>query len=117
MTRALLVFFCLIGLAACGEPGLEEASRSYRETQDFASLEILHAHLTKGMPRPEVERLLGEPDYSPTDGQYYYGSDRTAPQGEDGTPGSTIGLVVDYRDGSGAVTNELQSFDLRPIGE
>ena len=117
MSRAHVILLCLIALSACGGNGVEDASRSYREKQDFASLEVLHAHLTQGMPRREVERLLGESDYSPTDGQYYYGSDRISSSGEGGTPRSSVGLVVDYRDASGAVTSQIQSFDLRPIGE
>jgi hypothetical protein len=57
------------------------------------------------MPRVEVERMLGAPDYSPVEGQYYYSSDR-----------HNQGLVVDYRL-DGQMTDRLQDFTLGPIGE
>jgi hypothetical protein len=57
------------------------------------------------MPRAEVEQLLGEPDYSPTDGQYYYSSNR-----------NKLGLVVDYRI-DGEATSQLQRFGMETLGE
>lgn len=112
---AAVLFLLLPG--ACTDGALERASRSYRDRQDLASLEVLHSHLAQGLPRVEVERLLGEPDYSPIDGQYYYGSAPPPPGGDHGEPEAPVGLVVDYRDASGEVTDQLQSFALRPIAE
>ena len=104
--------FLLVG---CGPSALEQASRSYRANRDYASLETIHGQLTEGMDRAEVERLLGESDYSPTDGQFYYSSDRReAAGGRDDVP---VGVVVDYREESGAVTDTLQVFWIGPIGE
>jgi hypothetical protein len=73
-------------------------------------------YLKRGMPRSKVVSILGEPDYSPVDGQYYYSSDKT------NSKGVIIGLVVEYRKYVGndvdmTVTGKLESFKLMPIGE
>ena len=68
------------------------------------------------MDRQSVERLLGEPDYSPIDGQYYYSSDRTSSMADQGRE-ADLGLIVDYRDPEGAVTESLYEYWLGPIGE
>jgi hypothetical protein len=118
--RRAILLPLMLALVACPSPSrsLTDASASYRNQRDYASLATIHSHLAKEMPRTEVERLLGEPDYSPTEGQYYYSSDRkeasTSPADR---PPATLGLVVDYRDANGAVTNRLQRFTLGPIGE
>lgn len=105
---------CIL-LVGCGLPTLDQASRSYRANRDYASLESIHGQLTEGMDRAEVERLLGEPDYSPIEGQSYYSSDRREAAGDRGDV--PVGVVVDYRDESGAVTDRLQEFWIGPIGE
>jgi hypothetical protein len=71
------------------------------------------------MKRTVVEDLLGEPDYSPVEGQYYYSSDRKDYVEAEGTKDTqvTIGLVIDYRDNNGVVTEQLQTFQIGPIGE
>lgn len=102
-------------LAGCATPTLDEASRSYRANRDYASLEMIFGHLSPGMDRSDVERLLGEPDYSPTDGQFYYASDRRAADGD--RDGSPVGVVVDYRDEDGTVTDTLRDVWIGPIGE
>jgi len=66
---------------------------------------VVTRSLQKGMPRTDVERMLGPADYSPVEGQYYYSSTR-----------ANYGLIVDYRrDGQG--TDQLQDFTLGAIGE
>lgn len=108
------LFACFL-LVGCSAPALDQASRSYRANRDYVSLETIHGQLTEGMDRGEVERLLGEPDYSPTEGQFYYSSDRRATAGDrEDVP---VGVVVDYRDESGAITGTLQAFWIGPIGE
>jgi hypothetical protein len=118
--RLAFLFLVLLGLVGCDSAGqsVADASASYKTRRDYASLATIHSHLIKGMPRAEVERLLGEPDYSPTEGQYYYSSDRkeASPDSAD-RPWATLGLVVDYRDGNDDVTDRLQDFTLGPIGE
>lgn len=89
---------------SCGST-LERAASNYRRAKDFANLEVVAKSLHKGMPRVDVGRMLGAPDYSPVEGQYYYSSDR-----------QNQGLVVDYRL-EGQLTDRLQDFTLGPIGE
>lgn len=72
------------------------ASASYKQRGDAASLLILFGHLKVGMPRKDVERLLGRPNYSPTEGQYYYGSDASCSHDVE-NPSAPCGVVVDYR--------------------
>jgi hypothetical protein len=105
--------------AACTRAPAEPAasSASFREKHDFESLSRLLGHLRLGMTRAEVEKLLGEPTYSPIEGQYYYHtSDRVTPEG---TP---VGLVMDYRrtnprTGEEIASGRLETFWMGPIGE
>lgn len=53
------------------ESPLESASAQFRHGNDYVSLVTLLKLFHPGMPRQEVERLIGEPDYSPMDGLYY----------------------------------------------
>ena len=74
------------------------------------------------MEESKVISLLGEPEYSPLEGLYYYSSDRRDPvlldkkdiNNEVDVP---VGLIVDYRDEQGRVTEQLQKFQLGRIGE
>lgn len=119
-----VLFFCLsLLLASCNRQTdeLERASRSYKAHRDYASLEIIHRHLRKGMVRSKVEELLGKADYSPIAGQYYYSSDRSERAGS-GKEQLTqldmpVGLVVDYRNEQHELTGQLQTFWLGAIGE
>lgn len=116
MRRVLVhCFVAIVLLAGCGAPTLDDASRSYKANRDYASLEMIFGRLSPGMDRSEVERLLGEPDYSPTDGQFYYSSDRR--DTDENPDGSPVGLVVDYRDGDGAVTDTVRDVWIGSIGE
>ncbi len=98
---------------------LEDSGRSYKTQRDYVSLEVIYRHLRKGMERSEVEELLGEPDYSPVEGQYYYSSDRreTVNRGKEQVRVSVVGMVVDYRDEQGMLTEQLQVFRLGRIAE
>ncbi len=123
------LFFCIaLLLTGCAqEPEqseqLKQASRSYKAQRDYASLETIHRHLRKGMARSKIEELLGEPDYSPVEGQEYYSSDRreTAGSGKEKEQVKQIdmpvGLIVDYRDEQRKLTRQLQTFRLGRIGE
>ena|SRR5215204_1406322 len=93
-------------------------SARYKKSRDYRSLRVLIRRLKIGMPRSKVEEILGEPDYSPVEGQYYYSSDR------ENAKGVTIGLVVEYRkteyrdsDIHTVLTGKLESFRLMAIGE
>ncbi len=116
--RMLYILFFSAFLAGClaGLPSMENAGTSYRHGKDYASLEVIYKNMSRGMHRKEIERLLGEPDYSPTDGQYYYSSTRTV-YSENQDRDVAVGLVVDYRDEKGTVTARLHEFRLGPIGE
>jgi hypothetical protein len=118
MVRAWLTALLAVVLMACttSPSPLEEAGASYRQHRDYESLEIVTRHLSAGLPRDEVERLIGEPDYSPTPGQYYYSSAKKT-RSEHHDRDVTLGLVVDYRDKSGADTKALQKYLLGPLDE
>lgn len=106
-------------LGGCASQSLQQASISYKTTKDYASLRIIHEHLALGMTRASVDNLLGEPDYSPIEGQYYYSSDRKE-YPEDSAANRVkvpVGVVVNYRTEQGVLTDSLQTFWLGPIGE
>ena len=93
-------------------------STRYQKTRSYRSLKVLVKRLKIGMRRSVVEGILGEAEYSPVEGQYYYSSDKRNAEGV------TMGLVVEYRktayrsDGiHTTVTGKLESFTLMPIGE
>ncbi len=94
------------------------AGDSYKAHRDYASLEIIYRYLSKGMEQGAVEELLGEPDYSPIEGQYYYSSElrKTESRGEEQIE-VTVGLIVDYRNKQGILTDKLQSFQMGSLGE
>lgn len=117
-TNSLMLFVILL-LGSCSYQSLERASRNYKADKDYASLQTIYKHLGEGIKRTEVERLLGEPDYSPIEGQYYFATDRSE-YPESGAADRVklpVGLVVDYRNQLGGLTDELQTFWLGPIGE
>ena len=121
MRQILLIFeiIAILLLSSCHAQLLEQASISYQKHHDYTSLETIYRHLTKGMKRTDIERLLGEPDYSPIEGQYYYSSDREDYL-ENGTVDQnkvSVGVVLDYNNDEGILTDELQMFWLGPIGE
>lgn len=116
--RCTYVALICIYIAACTNnlSLIEDASARYKLDKNYTSLKVIFKSLHKGMDRQSVERLLGEPDYSPIDGQYYYSSDGTSSMEAQGRE-VDLGLVVDYRDPEGAVTESLYECWLGPIGE
>ncbi|MCI5211756.1 MAG: hypothetical protein D3910_23910, partial [Candidatus Electrothrix sp. ATG2] len=96
----------------------EQASSAYKEKKDYTSLATLSDCFHTGMEQNEVTRLLGEPDYSPLAGLFYYSSDRRESvlrgKKEIQLP---MGLIIDYRDEQGRVSKRLQAFQLGRIGE
>ena len=121
--KVLLTVVILPCLAGCTGARLERASTSYKSARDYDSLKYIAERLHQGMPRAEVEALLGSPDYSPIDGLCYYASDkRERIEQEDESPGegpaleAVAGLVVTYR-ADGRVTGYLQSFWFGHMGE
>ena len=114
-----LLFFVILLLSSCSYQSLERASRNYKADKDYASLQVIYKHLDEGMKRTEVERLLGEPDYPPIEGQYYFSTDHSEYPKDGATDRVkvTVGLVIDYRNQLGGLTDELQTFWLGLIGE
>ncbi len=112
----ILLFAALLVGCYAGLSSIENDSAKYKHDKDYTSLEVLYKNLSKGMHRNEVERLLGEPDYSPLNGQYYYSSDRSV-YAKDQKREVPVGLIVDYRNKNGLITEMLQEFWLGPIGE
>ena len=117
----ILLFWVLVilPLSSCTTLSLEQASINYKKYHDYASLETIYRHLAKGMRRTEAEHLLGEPDYSPIEGQCYYSSDREedSANGNDGHSKVPVGIILDYRDKKGVSTGKIQTFQMGPIGE
>lgn len=108
--RALLpVIGVLLAMPALAGAGLDSASQTYRSTRALDSLAHLADLIPPGTPRSRVEALLGEPDYSPVDGQVYYSSQDNG--------ASADSLVIDYRDANGTVTSSVQDRQFGPIGE
>jgi hypothetical protein len=73
-----------------------------------------------GMSKAALEHLLGEADYSPSEGQFYFSTGGDCPL-EDTDRLAACGIVAefrDYRNGSDAVlTESLQSCRWGGIGE
>jgi hypothetical protein len=67
------------------QPNTHRLLEHYQKHHDYASLERLAKHLEPGMPQPEVEKIVGKPDYSPAPGIYYYGSHN-----------GRLGLILEY---------------------
>ncbi|MCP4117004.1 MAG: hypothetical protein GY737_16690 [Desulfobacteraceae bacterium] len=70
ISHILFLTALLVGCPA-GLSSIEMDSAKYKFDKDYKRLEIIPPP-PKEMSLKEVERLLGEPDHSPIDGQYYY---------------------------------------------
>ena len=53
--------------------------------------------LSKGMPKDEVDRILGPPIFSPTAGQFYYNTGGECPLNDDANNLVSCAVVADYR--------------------
>ncbi len=114
-----LILAALMSFSTCASrtESLSSLSASFQKNHDGRSLNGLLGHLRLGLPQAEVERLLGKPDYSPIEGQFYY-STSDLKTGE-GTP---LGLIVEYRSlnvrtGEMLLTRKLESVYFGPVGE
>ncbi len=113
-----IVSFLIFVLMGCqvSSSSLNESGENYKQTNSYTSLQEIYKNLYQGMNRDDVISLLGAPDYSPTEGQYYYSSNETEFSEQQGRA-VPVGLIVDYRDSDHALTEQLQQFWLGPIGE
>lgn len=99
---------CLLGCNA-SHPAKEPVFNSLEMRKDLTAISDIHEKLEVGMTREEVEALLGNPDYSPTDGKYYYASSEKiySTNQERELP---IGLIIDYRSSNGDITGSLKNY-------
>ena len=114
----IAAIICVFFLLSCENvnQSVEYHSENYKKTRSYESLSAISNYLEIGSPRHKVEGLLGEFDYSPIDGLYYYSSNKTeySDEQEREVP---VGLVVDYRNEIDEITDVLQRYDLGVIGE
>jgi len=150
-TSKLTILACSLGLIlvafACSSgksgsdpaQGIEALGKHYRESHDYYSLTRLLPYLDlRRRTRAEVERLLGQPSYSPMPHLSYYPTDRTAaiacPEGAvpeeescltkdskrvEPVHSFPVVLVVSYVESEGQPHPEdrLDSISLGPVGE
>jgi hypothetical protein len=70
-----------------------------------------------GMSKPELERILGEVNYSPIEGQYYFSTGGECPL-EGANRNAPCGVVADFRRAPEyRITGSLQSCTWGAIGE
>jgi hypothetical protein len=71
-----------------------------------------------GMTKNELEDVLGQADYSPVEGQYYFSTGGNCPLDE-GDRVASCGVVAEFRDYSndGVLTGSLQTCRWGAIGE
>ena len=97
--KSSLLLFAAFANDAKADQRVSEPRSCFAMAKTKACFTAAYHRLRKGLHRSSVEKLLGEADYSPTSGQYRYS-----------IKDSTLSLVVDYRDGSGIVTDNIQQF-------
>ena len=122
LSLSLLAVLLAAGVAGAAPKGyaprVERARVNYRAKRDFASLSVLHGQLRRGMSRADVERLLGPPDYSPNPGEDFYSTEKKErPSGGDDAAPATVGLLLDYRDKDGNVTDRLHTFEMLALAD
>jgi hypothetical protein len=101
--------------AADDRAALEPMAAHYRQHRDYASLQGLVRGLRLGLPRKDVEALLGAPDHCAVEGlPCRYTSERS------NAAGLSLGVSVDYRvnnvDAPGSrVSDRLEALTFGPI--
>ena len=103
----LITLLLTAPLFACDQTNNSSETKVTPLLQQYPSnnLEELTKQLKQGLPKEDVEKILGLPDYSPIDGLFYYSSEGSA------------SLVVDYRNEKDEITTKLQSFWIGEVGE
>lgn len=118
MNLRTFIAMCLCALLiSCATSQLvENASVNYKTTKDYKSLETIYNYLMENRTRHEAHRLLGTPDDSPHVGVHHYASNHSKfsiAQNQH----VLYGLIVDYRDKNGMVTEIIQALWLGPMVE
>ncbi len=101
--------FLLCMLTACNANLQSDAVGRDDHTKTLVGLQSISENLSVGISYEEAEKVLGRPDYSPTEGKYYYTSTETI-YSESQKRELPIGLILDYRDAEGKTTEILQNF-------
>ncbi|WP_086930275.1 hypothetical protein [Agarilytica rhodophyticola] len=99
----------LIILVGCNASMSARESANYSTEKSLAQIQAVHNKLSIGMTKQEVDALLGNPDYSPEDGKYYYASSEKLYLSSEEKELS-VGLVIEYRNKDGSVSESLQNF-------
>jgi hypothetical protein len=76
-------------------------------------------HVQLGMSKGELESVLGEADYSPTEGQFYFSTGGDCPLEGSDRP-AACGVVAEFRESNGSdlvLTESLQACWWGGIGE
>jgi len=112
--------------SSCSTYTLKQASISYKNNRDYESAKIICDLLRVGMKKSDVENLLGEPDYSPVEGDYYYSiaydEEKYFEMSDEDRQEVINGIVVSYRfkdehTGNMIVTDEFKGSWIGHIGE
>jgi hypothetical protein len=116
LSVALLSLSCLVG---CGSGKFEPAGCTVEGPQDLMPPKV--AKIRLGISKHELEGVLGEPDDSPVEGQYRFGTGGDCPL-EGGVRLAPCGLVAEFRRFPGGrrdavLTDSLQSCFWGAIGE
>jgi len=117
--RHLVVILALVGTLGCSvnHHAVKSTDCAIEGPEQRVPPEVWQIHL--GMSKAELSGLLGEEDYSPTDGQYYFSTGGECPlEGTDLM--APCGVVAEFRadkDGELQVTDALQSCWWGAIGE
>lgn len=85
--------------------------------ETLAPLQLAKIHL--GMSKRELQTVLGEPDYSPSEGLFYFSTGKDCPLGDENRV-AACGVIASFRTLSGSVlkiTDTLQSCSWGAIGE
>lgn len=103
--RALLLLLVIIpGCHSQDQPG----SCRIEGPRQLLPEEVERIHL--GMDKVDLEALLGQPDYSPVGGQYYFSTGGACPLDEERS--APCGVVADFRNytgGESLLMDSLQS--------
>lgn len=117
--KAIVITLALLNILACSaEYPADGASGCVVE--EFAAVAPSKVKQIKlGMSKDDLRRILGEEDYSPVEGQYYFSTGGECPL-DAGNRMAPCGLVAEFRaekNGELQLTERLQSCWWGAIGE
>ena len=91
----LITLLLTAPLFACDQTNNSSETKVTPLLQQYPSnnLEELTKQLKQGLPKEDVEKILGLPDYSPIDGLFYYSSKGSASFASRPILKSSLGLI------------------------